>query len=1144
MPDSKSRPSDNPDATTAPQSPPPATGTSSDTLGGSPATAPTPPTRIGGYTIHGQLGRGGMGVVYRAEDTGLKREVALKVMLPEFAANPQAKSRFLREACAQAKVEHDHVAVIHQVSEHNGVPYLVMPLLKGMTLQAALKANPRPPLAEVIRIGREVAEGLAAAHEKGLVHRDIKPANVWLEGKKLRVRILDFGLARPVDAEATPEDGPVTREGAVVGTPAYMSPEQGRGLSVDGRTDLFSLGVMLYQMTTGELPFRGANTLAVLTALAVDTPPCPIAKNPSVPPSLSELVMRLLSKNPDGRPASAEAVAEELRAIETGRVNAVRVIPLDAPPPIILSQSEPDPFADLDATEASAAEAEPERAGGSGRAGSVSDRSSRRSGFPVWAIALGVLLTVAVIVGAVVSQIGKKSQPEVAKEEDPPPREKEKPPVTPKKNNTDAVKKAVAWVLSNGGKVSAGSLGALQAVTSPDAISGTVLEVRFDRVASNDPSLENLRAFQELQTLVLAGWPITDAGLKTLAGMPLAKSLTAFGATVTNLTGAGLDHLAAFPNLELLIISSNPGFSPEGLVKLRKLSKLQRLNLGGCALTDSHLTSLKDLPLTWLCLETNKELTNRGLTNLGSMPSLKELIIDGTGITDDGLKTVAEKMPNLAFLTLSELSPVTNTGIDHLRKMQLHRITIDKSKLTPETVLPLPRCELVIAGKTIEPSDVHFREARRLLERGGFTIRLKLPDRKEASPKSATELPDGPFTLVEISGSLNDDDLRRLVATPTLTGVAAASARITDDGLRSLTASKATLRDVYLFDIPLTDDGLRSISECPNMEQLNVSGSKITDDGLKHLAGLTRLRMLFVGSTAITDAGLKHLVDFPALVHLGLLDTCVSDAGAETLATMKGLQRLSLQNTRITQTGLDKLRAALPNCKIDWEDPNRSVAKWLFERGGFEMVVRTPDGRQLAVKRPEELPPGPFLVITVAKNVGPAAFNDADLTPLAALTGLSGLYLHGNQLTDAGLRPLVHLKETLTELNLAHGQFGDEGMKVLGELTKLGSLHVSGNKLTDAGLGHLTALPGLGTLALQGTGVTDAGLKHLPAMKGLHTLNLGGTAVSDIGAETLAGMKSLKVLNLKDTRITAEGLKKLQAALPDCKIEWEEPKKP
>ncbi|MCE9566581.1 MAG: SUMF1/EgtB/PvdO family nonheme iron enzyme [Planctomycetes bacterium] len=362
-------------------------------------------THLGEYALLGELGRGGMGVVYRAEDPRLKREVALKVMLPQFAANPQAKARFVREARAQAKVEHDHVAAIFQVSDHDGLPYLVMPLLKGTTLQAALVANPRPPLGDVIRIGREVAEGLAAAHEKGLVHRDIKPANVWLEGKKHRVKLLDFGLARIVsDAEGT--DGPITQEGGVVGTPAYMSPEQGRGLPVDGRTDLFSLGVMLYQMTTGELPFRGLTTLAILTALALDNPPPPSTLNPAVPQALSDFVMRLLAKDPATRPPTAEFAAEEMRAIESGLVNSVRVIP------------------ELDTTEVTIRDAEAVQ-----EPDAVDELAKSRGGFSMWASAAGVLLAVAGVVWFVVSQMDMKPADVVKEEPQPPtPQPKDKPP--------------------------------------------------------------------------------------------------------------------------------------------------------------------------------------------------------------------------------------------------------------------------------------------------------------------------------------------------------------------------------------------------------------------------------------------------------------------------------------------------------------------------------------------------------------------------------------------------------------------------------------------------------------------------------------------------------------------------------------------
>ncbi|VTT96709.1 serine threonine-protein kinase : Serine/threonine protein kinase (Fragment) OS=Rhodopirellula maiorica SM1 GN=RMSM_03539 PE=4 SV=1: Pkinase [Gemmataceae bacterium] len=302
--------------------------------------------RLGPYRVLGPLGYGGMGAVFRAEDPTLQREVALKVMLPEYAADPDAKARFLREARAQAKVHHEHIVAIFQVGEDRDIPYIAMPLLKGMTLQAALQANPRPPIQEVLRIGREIAEGLAAAHEQGLIHRDIKPANVWLEGKRLRVRILDFGIARITSSDGSPRTV-LTGKGMVLGTPSYMSPEQARNLKLDARSDLFSLGVVMYEMCAGVLPFAGENVVELLTALAIETPRSPVEVNPAVPPALSALVMQLLAKKAAGRPPSAEALAAEIRLIEAG-AGAPRPLPNQTPPSFAALEPGADPFAAFD----------------------------------------------------------------------------------------------------------------------------------------------------------------------------------------------------------------------------------------------------------------------------------------------------------------------------------------------------------------------------------------------------------------------------------------------------------------------------------------------------------------------------------------------------------------------------------------------------------------------------------------------------------------------------------------------------------------------------------------------------------------------------------------------------------------------------
>jgi serine/threonine protein kinase len=277
---------------------------------------------LGGYRVQKLLGQGGMGLVFLAEDVGLQRPVALKVLLPQLSGKPVYHQRFLREARAAAALKSDHVVTIYQVGEHNGLPFLAMEFLRGGTLEGWLKPGQRPTVPQAVRLGKEIALGLAAAHARGLIHRDIKPANIWLEAPKGRVKILDFGLARPVN-----DDENLTHSGLIVGTPAYMSPEQARGEALDPRCDLFSLGCVLYELLAGRLPFQGPTVMAKLTALMVDEPPPLMALNPEIPSELGELVQRLLSKKPADRPPSARVVAENLQQLERALVARVAVSP-------------------------------------------------------------------------------------------------------------------------------------------------------------------------------------------------------------------------------------------------------------------------------------------------------------------------------------------------------------------------------------------------------------------------------------------------------------------------------------------------------------------------------------------------------------------------------------------------------------------------------------------------------------------------------------------------------------------------------------------------------------------------------------------------------------------------------------------------
>jgi serine/threonine protein kinase len=270
--------------------------------------------RLGDYRVLRLLGRGGMGYVFHAEDLTLRRPVALKVMKPDLDADPNALQRFLREARAMAAIKHESLVTVYQAGQENGAVFLAMELLAGMSLQDWLDRDPKPDPAQITRIGIDIACGLAAIHQHGLVHRDIKPGNIWLEAPNNRVKILDFGLAR-----FTTDDAKLTQSGIVVGTPTYMSPEQARAQRVDSRSDLFSFGCVLYTMCTGTDPFHDESTTAVLTALAIKTPRSARQVNPAIPKALADLVAQLLEKNAEDRPASAESVIAELRRIEADR---------------------------------------------------------------------------------------------------------------------------------------------------------------------------------------------------------------------------------------------------------------------------------------------------------------------------------------------------------------------------------------------------------------------------------------------------------------------------------------------------------------------------------------------------------------------------------------------------------------------------------------------------------------------------------------------------------------------------------------------------------------------------------------------------------------------------------------------------------
>jgi serine/threonine protein kinase len=263
--------------------------------------------RLDHYEVLEVVGRGGMGVVFRARDSKLQRIVAIKVLAPQLAANATARKRFVREAQAAAAVRDDHVVDIHAVSDDGKLPYLVMEFIAGITLAERVRQSGPLEVKEILRIGMQAARGLAAAHAQGLIHRDVTPGNILLENGVQRVKITDFGLAR-----ASAGDAGLTQSGVIAGTPLYMSPEQARGEPLDQRSDLFSLGSVLYTLCTGSPAFQAGNMLGVMKRVCEEAPR-PIREiNPDIPESLAAIVTRLLAKASAERFQSAAEVADLL----------------------------------------------------------------------------------------------------------------------------------------------------------------------------------------------------------------------------------------------------------------------------------------------------------------------------------------------------------------------------------------------------------------------------------------------------------------------------------------------------------------------------------------------------------------------------------------------------------------------------------------------------------------------------------------------------------------------------------------------------------------------------------------------------------------------------------------------------------------
>lgn len=659
-----------------------------------PPEAPGELGRLGDYRVLRVLGAGGMGIVFLAEEPELKRRVALKVMKPVLAASASARQRFLREARAMAAVQNDHVIHINHIGQAGDIPLLAMPYLEGETLEDRLRREGRLSAPEVVRIGGEIAEGLAAAHKRGLIHRDVKPANIWLEGERSRVKILDFGLAR-----AAADDANLTQPGAIAGTPAYMAPEQVQGGAIDNRSDLFGLGCVLYHLCTGESPFKGNGALQILRSVECDQPKAPHEVSPDVPPALSAFIMQLLAKKPEERPKSAEEVIKAIREV---------------------TDTTPD----------------------EARQGRSTRIPGRQIALVTAALLLALLPLVYFFAGTVIRFVTNKGElvietedpnvevtirgdkaiiydkvkdrrfvltageyeVEVREEGDGGVRFATKKFTITRGGKetfharleragtakTDAGagapdRQAAEWVLKNGGtlEVTADAFrsSAQALVELPNRPFHIVSVSLREKKHLTGGDLGSLRGLMKLESLDLSHSGVTSDGLAALQNLPRLKELILFGCPVSD---EGLRHLKAFPGLERLDLWNAP-ITDGGLVHLKHLPNLRSLQLSYTRITDSGLRRLAELAtLESLTFAPTAGVTNGGLEHLQALPALHSLTLGHSDRLGDRTLEVVKGMKGLRRLTLWEL-PITDEGMKHLTGMtRLTDLQITNAPITDD----------------------------------------------------------------------------------------------------------------------------------------------------------------------------------------------------------------------------------------------------------------------------------------------------------------------------------------------------------------------------------------------------------------------------------------------------------------------------
>lgn len=1073
-----------------------------------PPQAPSELGRLGPYRVLKVLGAGGMGLVLQAEDPVLRRIVALKVMRPELALRETSRKRFLREAQATAAIEHPHIIHIYQVGEEQGVPYIAMPFLKGETLDARLQREERLSVGEALRIGREIAEGLAEAHDHGLIHRDIKPGNIWLEARTGGVKIVDFGLARA----AAGDDVQLTKTGTILGTPAYMAPEQAASHVVDHRCDIFSLGAVLYQALTGRLAFRGPDTMAILLALATETPPAIEEVDPSIPTALSHLVMQMLSKPPALRPESARQVAQKLRAIEKelAIASAAPTVEVTASPPrSVVKMSPPSSSSRVDQTHVESPAVAP-------AAAPVVAPRQRRWLLPVAAV---LLLAAGGIAAALLLLPGGKGILEIASD-DPKvqvivERDGEPVAIIDPESQKEVPLRAGDYrlKLGDGGKT-------LKA--DPE---------RFTLAVGERKTI----AIRRIEPMRAARSPEEEAGIKEAATLKAKEQVSEVAAKLTQLnkgfdgnvnstiedgvvTGlklnsdevADLSPIASLSGLKTLDCSGAGG-PKQATAKLKDLSALRGLPLKSVALRNtnvSDLVPLAGLPLEEVICSGSKITVLEPLKNL----RLKKLDVSGTAVRDLG------PLKGMALETLDCRScPVDHVSIGHQNLEVLLSLKGLKNWNGAAAEGHLKHADQVVReweekGKTLAaaPVEQYVKAVPGLLIENQIKAtseRLRALN-KGFDGNVVPTIDKG----VVVGLQLNSDEIadiapiRGLISLKTLDcsgtgGAKLATAKFKDLGpLGGTNLSTLVCRNTNVLDF----SALKTVR---GIESVSCAGTKLPN--LESLKGLP-LKSLDINNTPVAD--LSPLCDMP-LQSLSCFQTPV-----RSLAPLRGrdIQNLDCRQSQVEDVAVYHENLGVLLTFKSLKNWNQQPAVDFVKRAALVLAEWNEKGAKTVAVAPDEFLKGvPALlaenqVRAVSERLRKlnAGFSGA-IKPTIDKNVVVGLQLNSDDVIDISpVRALAGLK-TLDCSGTGGPKLATAKFK---DLSPLRGLQLKGLNCQQTNVAVLEPLRGIPLEVLVCNNTQVSSLEPLRGNKTLLELHCGVTAVKDLSPLLGAPLRTVSLV--------------------------------